>query len=136
MSLADALRKVGIGKQKIIAGGIYTLKDDLIVIPDGVENRTTHDFRIVLVLSSPPVCNSYNCPCVTICPLSTKTHIKAETDIVIKRSQTNGLDRDSRLMLAYVQPVLKPDLDKHIGTISDDDWEMVMEQIVWNFDGQ
>jgi hypothetical protein len=136
MTLIDALRKVGIGKQKIISGAIYTLKDELVQIPDGEENRTKHPFRVVLVLSNQTVCGSYNCPCVTIGPLSHKTHIKAETDIIIKRSPGNGLDKDSRIMLAYAQPILKADMERHIGTLSDDEWEAVMEQIVWNFDRQ
>ena len=132
----DALRRAGIGKNKIVSGGIYTIKDDLVVIPDGTQVRRKHDFRTVLVISSPYICNSYNCPCVTIAPLSSRIHIKAETDLIIKRTKENGLDRDSRVLLAYIQPSQKTDLDKHLGTISSDDWEQIMAQIVWNFDGQ
>lgn len=136
MRLADALHKVGIGKLRIIAGGIYRLKDELIQFPDSKvkDNRTRHDFRTVLVISNQIICDSYNCPCVLVAPLSHRLDIKAETDIILQKTSENKLNADGRAMLGYIQPVLKSDLEKHIGTLSDEQWEELMEQLVWNMD--
>ena|SRR5438309_557737 len=136
MKLADALHKVGIGKLRIITGGIYRLKDELIQLPDAKvkDNRTKHDFRTVLVISNQTICDSYNCPCVLVAPLSHRLDIKAETDMIIPKTPHNKLNSDSRAMLGYIQPVLKSDLDKHIGTLTDEQWENLMEQVVWNMD--
>jgi mRNA-degrading endonuclease toxin of MazEF toxin-antitoxin module len=134
--ISDAFQRIGIGKVKVIAGGIYKLEDGAIKIPDGdlKGDRTKHDFRTVVVLSNQTICNSVACPVVTIIPLSSKTDSKAETDIVIRKTEENSLAHDSRLMLGYVQPVLKSDLEEKFGTLSEAEWEEVMGQIVWNFD--
>jgi mRNA-degrading endonuclease toxin of MazEF toxin-antitoxin module len=136
MSLADALHKIGIGKLRLVHGGIYRLRDELIHIPDSDAkgDRTKHDFRTVMVLSNDTICLSLSCPCVVVVPLSSKTNIGAETDIVIRKSGENRLQNDSRLMLGYTQPVLKSDFEKQIGRLEDEQWDTVMEQIVWNLD--
>jgi len=134
--ISDAFHKIGIGKIKVIAGGIYKLKDDVVKIPDGdlKGNRTKHEFRTVAVLSNQTICNSIACPVVTIVPLSSVTDSKAETDYTIRKSNENCLERDSRLMFGYIQPVLKSDLEQQFGRLSDAEWEEVMGKLVWNFD--
>ena len=136
MSIADALKAVGIGKLKIVEGGIYRLKDSLIRFPesDETENRTKHDFRTVLVLSNQKLIDSYTCPCVVVAPMSHLTHFKSLADIVIPKTSANKLAEDSRIMFGYIQPVLKSDLQKQIGVLSDDEWQVVMEAIVSCFD--
>lgn len=134
--ISDAFQKIGIGKIKVIAGGIYKLKDDVIKIPDGdlKGNRTKHEFRTVLVLSNQTICNSIACPVVTIVPLSSTTDSKAETDLVIRKTKENCLAHDSRLLFGYVQPVLKSDLAEKFGQLGETEWTEVMGKIVWNFD--
>lgn len=134
--ISDAFRKIGIGKIKVVSGGVYRLKDSIVKIPDSdsTGNRTKHDFRTVIVLSNQKICDSLACPVVTIAPLSHITQPRAETDLIIGKSGPNSLAHDSRIMFGYTQPVLKSDLDKQIGRLSDSDWEQVMGKIVWNFD--
>jgi hypothetical protein len=136
MSIADAFRNIGIGGVKIVAGGIYLLRDSIIKIPDGdlKGNRTKHDFRVVVVLANQSICNSIACPVLTVVPLSHTLHPRAETDLIIGKSASNKLEHDSRLMFGYMQPVLKSDLEKQIGQLDENDWQQVMGKIVWNFD--
>ena len=136
MSLADAFRKIGIGNVKLVAGGVYLLRDGAVRLPDSdlAGNRTKHEFRVAVVLSNQTICNSIACPVVTIVPLSHILHPRAETDLIIGRSAKNGLDQDSRLMFGYMQPVLKSDLEKLLGELNETDWDNVMGKIVWNFD--
>ncbi len=134
--LSDAFKNIGIGKIKVVAGGIYRLRDAVIKLPDSdlKGNRTKHDFRTVVVLSNQTICNSIACPVVTVVPLSHLLTPRAETDLIIPKSAANSLENDSRLLFGYSQPVLKSDLEKQIGELSEAEWEQVMGQIVWNFD--
>jgi mRNA-degrading endonuclease toxin of MazEF toxin-antitoxin module len=136
MSIADAFEKIGFGKVKAVAGGVYALDDSVISIPDGdlAGNRTKHDFRTIVVLSNQNICNSIACPVITVVPLSHVLIPRAETDLIIGKDAVNNLEHDSRLMFGYIQPVLKSDLKTKIGVLSEDDWQHVMGKIVWNFD--
>jgi len=136
MSIADAFRKIGFGKVKAVAGGVYALDDSLIKIPDGdlAGNRTKHEFRTVVVLSNQNICNSIACPVITVVPLSHILTPRAETDLIIGKDDENNLAYDSRLMFGYIQPLLKSDLKTQIGVISENDWQHVMGKVVWNFD--
>lgn len=134
--ISDAFQKLGLAKIKVVAGGIYALRDDAIKIPDGdlKKNRTKHIFRTVVVVSNQTICNSVACPVVTVVPLSHILTPRAETDLNIARTEKNGLEFDSRLMFGYMQPVLKSDLEKQIGIFDDSEWQKVMCKIVWNFE--
>ena len=134
--LSDAFKKIGIGKIKVEAGGIYRLRDDIIKLPDSdlAGNRTKHDFRTVVVLSNQKTCDSLSSPVVIVAPLSHEIEIRPATDLIVGKTPENKLAHDSRFMFGYMQPVLKSDLEKQIGRISEDDWQGVMAKIVWNFD--
>jgi mRNA-degrading endonuclease toxin of MazEF toxin-antitoxin module len=136
MSVADAFRKIGFGSVRAVAGGVYALDDSLIKLPDGdlAGNRTKHDFRTIVVLSNQNICNSIACPVITVVPLSHVLAPRAETDLIVGKNTENKLEHDSRLMFGYIQPVLKSDLKKQIGVLSENDWQQVMGKIVWNFD--
>ena len=136
MKLSGVLKAAGIAKLRIVEGGIYRLKDDLISFPesDELENRTKHDYRTVLVLSNQKLIDSYHCPCVIVVPMSHLTHFKSPADMVISKNSTNGLVHDSRIMFGYLQPVLKSDLEKQIGVLPEDQWQSVMVQVVACFD--
>jgi PemK-like, MazF-like toxin of type II toxin-antitoxin system len=136
MSIADAFHQIGFGKIRAVAGGVYTLDDSVIKIPDGdlAGNRTKHEFRTIVVLSNQNICNSIACPVISVVPLSHVLTPRAETDLIIGRDSSNNLEHDSRLMFGYLQPVLKSDLKAKIGVLSEDVWQNVMGKIVWNFD--
>ena len=121
---------------KLVAGGVYLLRDSAIRIPDSEKGkaRRKHDFRVVILLSNQTVCNSSACPVVTIVPLSSKLEPRAETDQIIGRSTKNGLDRDSRIMFGYMQPIMKDEFERYIGEIEQGDWDRIMAKIVWNLD--
>jgi hypothetical protein len=136
MNLAEAFQKIGLGRVGAVAGGVYSLHDAVIKIPDGdlAGTRTKHDFRTIVVLSNQNICNSIACPVVTVVPLSHILTPRAETDLIIGKDKENKLEHDSRLMFGYIQPVLKSDLKTKIGVLSENDWHNVMGKIVWNFD--
>lgn len=76
--LGDALKAAGLAKIKIVEGGIYRLRDSVIHFPDTDEDdRTKHEFRTVLVVSNQKLIDSYSCPCITVVPMSHRTHPKS-----------------------------------------------------------
>jgi hypothetical protein len=123
-------------KTKLVAGGVYLLRDDAISIPDGDKagNRKRHEFRVVILLSNRTICNSAACPVVTIVPLSSRLTPRAETDLIIARTEKNGMDKDSRVMFGYMQPVMKDEFERHLGEIEEGQWDNIMAKVVWNFD--
>lgn len=135
-TISDAFQKIGIGKIKVVAGGIYRLRDDIIKLPDTdlAGKRTKHDFRTVVALSNQKICDSVSSPVVMIVPLSHVTEPRASTDLLVGKTRKNGLAEDSKLMFGYMQPVLKSDLEKQVGQLDEDEWQHVMGKIVWNFD--
>ena len=126
-----------IKKIKLVAGGVYLLRDKAVRIPDGdkkVGGRTAHEFRVVLLLSNQTICNSIACPVVSIVPLSSKLTPRAETDLIIGRTSKNGLDKDSQVMFGYIQPVMKDEFERHLGELDEAQWDQIMGKVVWNFD--
>lgn len=135
-SLGDALKAAGLPKITIVEGGIYRLRDDVIHFPDSDEDtRTKHDFRTVLVLSNKKIIDSYYCPCVIVAPMSHSTSSRSLADMIIEKDKTNNLSKDKqRIMFGHMQPVMKGDLEKQIGVLSEEDWQKVMAKIVFCFD--
>jgi mRNA-degrading endonuclease toxin of MazEF toxin-antitoxin module len=97
------------------------------------QERTKHWDRRVLLLSNEVVCSSVNSPVVLIAPFSHLINLKAEDDILIDRTDTNGLRVNSRLLLSHIQPLLKEEIEKQLGRLSDDDWDEVKAKLVVNF---
>lgn len=123
-------------KVKLVAGGVYLLRDSAILFPDSDKagTRTDHTFRVVVLLSNQNICNSVACPVVTIVPLSSRLTPRAETDQIIEHSDKNGLHYDSRILFGYMQPVMKDEFERQIGEIEQSDWNNMMAKIVWNLD--
>jgi mRNA-degrading endonuclease toxin of MazEF toxin-antitoxin module len=136
MRMADAGKAAGLSSRKIVAGGIYLLKDSLIRFSesDAQGHRRKHDFRIVLVLSNQQIIDSYACPCVMVAPMSHRTDYCSLADLLIAKNATNQLKHDSRILMGYLQPVMKSDLEKQIGLLSEEEWQSAMEKIVYCFD--
>jgi mRNA-degrading endonuclease toxin of MazEF toxin-antitoxin module len=134
MDLKSAIRRIGLARVEFSPGSICRLKDDVINFPDDEENRQEHDYRTVLVLSNDTTCSDISYPLVTIAPMSSKLKWGTALEVVIQPTKSNKLALPSRVMLAHIQPVLKTDIEKHIGDLGLDDWENVMHQIVTNFD--
>jgi mRNA-degrading endonuclease toxin of MazEF toxin-antitoxin module len=133
-TIADELRKSGL--VQITPGEIWSVRDDLVIFPEERQGqeRTKHPRRLVLVLSNEWICTSYACPCVQVAPLSHLTDFKSEAETEIERSNENGLQQKSRVLLGHSQPLLKTDLKAKIGKLSLTDWETVQKKIYWNFE--
>ncbi len=106
----------------------------VISFPDNEEDRKRHPSRTIIVMSNDLLCADLATPLVTVAPTSSQLKWKNKTEVVIRKSDTNGLEHDSRVMLAHLQPIIKTDVERKIGELSWDDWERIMGQIVKNFD--
>jgi hypothetical protein len=132
-TIADQLKKSGL--VQITPGEIWTARDDIVIFPEerGGQERTKHSRRLVLILSNEWICQSYACPCVQAAPLSHLSDFKSEAEMEIEKSDDNGLDYKSRVLLGHSQPLLKTDLKTKTGKLSLTDWEEVLKKIYWNF---
>ena len=121
---------------QITPGGIYRLKDSLVRFPDtdARKGRTVHDYRTVLVMSSAGVCRSLDYACVLVAPMSHLVHFCASVDLIIQPDAVNKLNGPSRVMLSYLQPVIKSDLEAKIGVMSDGDWQKIMVALISGVD--
>lgn len=121
---------------RIVPGGIYRLRDRLIHFPDSDsrKTRTVHQFRTVLVMSSAVVCQSIEYACVIAAPMSHHVHICASVDVIIQPNRENNLDRPGRVLLSYMQPVLKTDFEKQFGVMGYEDWQKIMVAVIAGLD--
>jgi hypothetical protein len=113
-------------------GGIYSLSDDLVKFPDTDVRgtRTRHPLRTVVVMSSAAVCSSSEYGCVTIAPMSHIVTFCAGVDLIIQPNRENGLNAPGRVMISYMQPMVKSDLGRKIGVMSDQDWQAIMLSLI------
>ncbi len=114
MSIRHAFGKAGIVRPGAIRwGGIYAMRDDLIVFPEDRlpgARKTPHEYRSILVLQCQTDCDDPNLRTVLIAPLSTKKRIRERFDHELAAG-TGNLRSDTLVKLAMVQPVLKVDLE-------------------------
>lgn len=130
--LKDALLKAGLPKITFSPRSICKVKDGVINLPDDEENRQLHDFRSVLIMSGSEMCDTR--PIVTVAPLSTVMNWGTGFEVVLKPNKYNQLLRPSRVMLAHIQPLRKGEIEQQFGTVTDDEWEEIMERLVGNFE--
>jgi hypothetical protein len=121
---------------QLTPGGIYRLQDSLIRFPDtdAKKTRTLHDYRTVLVMSSAAVCASKAYGCVIIAPMSHLVNFCAGTDVIIQPNRENRLDAPGRVLLSYMQPMIKSDVELKIGVMSDEDWQTIMVAVIAGLD--
>jgi mRNA-degrading endonuclease toxin of MazEF toxin-antitoxin module len=89
--------------------------------------------QAVLVLSNDWICASLDCPCIAIAILSHLNTFRSTAETEIKKTDSNGLEHDSRVLLGHIQPILKTDLQERKGKLSLSEWEEVLRKLFWNF---
>jgi len=102
-------------------GEIYFIKDGLLAMPesDRKAQRKIHKGRpVVVVQNNSGNSNPIN-PIITVAPISSVTKYKKPNDIPLTPKEDN-VNKDSLLLLSLIQPILKVDLERCIGSISDE----------------
>lgn len=103
-------------------GTIYIVPDEVIQLPEenlpGAGPRNLHEGRPFLVLQSQELCNDANYHFVLGAPVSTKIQYKKETDFILLKQDSGGLKFDSVVLLSHIQPILKSDLGRQAGKVS------------------
>lgn len=131
-TLSDELKKSGL--VQISPGEVWTVRDSIVIFPEerAGHQRTKHGKRFVLVLSNDWICAALDCPCVQVAILSHLNDFRSTAEIQIKKTDSNGLEHDSRVLLGHSQPLLKTDLEKRMGKLSLTEWEEVLRKVYWN----
>ncbi|MGA2203077.1 MAG: type II toxin-antitoxin system PemK/MazF family toxin [Terriglobales bacterium] len=136
MNLGDALHKIGIFRVQIENGGIYRIRNAAIDFPveDANQTRKPEEFRTVTVLSNQELCDSRFEESILVAPMSHDLSLKHSTDIIISATKENGLNKDGRIILSHIQPILKSALEKRFGKFSNDEWKRIVAHILDNID--
>lgn len=119
--------------QAMHPGDVWKAKDSVISLLDSA-TRKWHRERFCVVLSNQDMCSEPEWPIVLIAPLSHILYPKAKPDLLIGKTDKNGLEVASRLILSHIQPIRKVDLVERVGEISLSKWEEVMRQVFWHID--
>jgi mRNA-degrading endonuclease toxin of MazEF toxin-antitoxin module len=131
-TLSEAFRSAG---YEIEPGSIFNVADDIIVFPEtrAGQERDEHHSRPVLILANSQMCREKREPVLIIAPLSHLIEIRSAPDLCIKADSENKLDSNSRVVLSHIQPLLKADLGKRVGSLSEEDFDKVKATLVWMF---
>jgi mRNA-degrading endonuclease toxin of MazEF toxin-antitoxin module len=113
---------------------VVTVTDKKLSFPHNLLNRKVHDRRFAAVLSNDQICASSGHPLIVVVPMTHSTDTQSETDVLISRTRSNGLETDSLAQLHLIQPLLKTDVIDKRGVLSNEDWESLIERLVWMTD--
>ena len=131
--IEKALHDAGITEKVIKRGDVWVISDELIIFPEErlpKGKRTKHNERPALILSCEEDLTSIRPLTAIISPLST-VKIKAVTDFILSAG-TGGLLEDSVARLGLIQPILKIDLNRKLGTIGSDILDQIMTVVLCN----
>jgi mRNA-degrading endonuclease toxin of MazEF toxin-antitoxin module len=124
----DAFLSAGLG---LSPGDVVTVSDSHIKFPLNLV-RKAHERRFCLVLSNNLICEKSDV--ILMAPMTSDTTFKSMSQIEFAPSPGNGLELNSRVLLDQIQPMKKAAILEKMGSLSLTEWELVMTQIVWNFD--
>ncbi|MFI7552505.1 type II toxin-antitoxin system PemK/MazF family toxin [Micromonospora sediminimaris] len=101
----------------IVIGGLYYVKDSIVSLPPN-DGRNIHDERRPVVVLSGPNTNSFaGWRTVLVAPTSTSTSLKTKYCVKLAAGEGN-LPKKCWVRVVAVQPLLKSDLQDHLGVLS------------------
>ncbi|MFV2105885.1 type II toxin-antitoxin system PemK/MazF family toxin [Micromonospora sp. LOL_015] len=114
--------------KSVINGGVYYVKDLAISLPPN-DGRNYHDERRPVVVLSGPNTNSVaGWPTVLVAPISTSTTLKTEYCVKLRASE-GGLPKKCWVRVVAVQPLLKSDLQDHLGVLTAERLEEIQARL-------
>jgi mRNA-degrading endonuclease toxin of MazEF toxin-antitoxin module len=138
-----AKKAAGLAPKEIIEaakpGAVFAVKDDVIALPEerieGSGVRTLHETRRAIVVQTMPQCRAARPLTLLVVPCSASAKGPvASCDLEIPQGEP-GFDAPRVVAFAsLIQPVLKADLDKHYGQISDETLLKLQTVIAVNLD--
>jgi mRNA-degrading endonuclease toxin of MazEF toxin-antitoxin module len=130
LSLTTLVRNSFYDSRQFEFGSIWTIPDEIISIPDADRDRTRilHPARLVLVVSNNRTNIDPLTPVISIIPLSHRVDCIRYGDVVLT-PERDGVRYESVARVRLLQPVLKADLVRCIGRVSDDACEELLVAI-------
>ncbi len=109
--------------RQFVVGEVYYIKDKLVSIP--TIDRTDKPRKVRIGRRVVIACNNYlntdpTWPLVYIAPLCSRIDLMAVTDILVTTAGEDGnaVKKDCKIELGLVQPILKVDLERKVGSLS------------------
>ena len=102
-------------------GEVYYIKDKLISMPntDRLDTRNYHKGRPVVIMQNNSENSNPKSPLITIAPTSSNLKYKRENDLILT-PEKDGVKKKCFLITKLMQPVLKVDLERSIGQLSNE----------------
>ena len=107
------------GKNKYNFGAIWVIPDKKIKFPKNLF-RTEHKNRTVVIVENSKYNNNKNETDILVIPLSSQLSIYHPDDILIKKDDSNKLDKDCYARMRAIQFINKSSCIKYIGKVSDE----------------
>jgi mRNA-degrading endonuclease toxin of MazEF toxin-antitoxin module len=128
-TLSEAFRSAG---YEIAPGSIFNVADGIIVFPEtrAGQSRDEHVSRPIVILGNSKMCGDKREPVLIVAPLSHLTEIRSAPDFCIKADSENKLEKNSRIVLSHIQPLLKTDLGKRVGSLSMEDFDRLKASLI------
>lgn len=119
MTIKDQLRSLNLQTFEVRRGEIWALKDVKVLFPGRTIGRVPDGKeRYVLILQNNRDNNRPNFETVTVLPITTRLDLRTGQCFPVKAGE-GKLSQDSLVKAGFIQPVLKVDLDRKIGSVSD-----------------
>lgn len=132
MDLASQFKELGISPKEFKSGQIWVLRDVEVLFPTRPKETIELDkTRMVLIVQSEVHNLDPLYPCVLAAPITTDTQ---KSRLCVSLDAGNGnLRRDSLLKLGFIQPILKIDLQRKIGDVTEETLLEIQDQLAENF---
>lgn len=111
-----------IDDREFVFGDIWQIRDELIDIPNAdriINGRKYHFSRCVVIISNSEENFDKDSLPISVAPISSRTDCIRRYDVELTKD-IDGVLEDSIVMLDYIQPVLKKDLYKCVGNVSNE----------------
>lgn len=127
--LKNKLAELKLSPQSFQTGGIYMTKDEKVLFPTrkNIEDKP----RMVVVLGRQEELLDPMVPHVSAIPITTTIELETTQDLPVDKG-TGNLDHDSLFKAGFLQPILKKDLGKHIGTVDRDQLDQLKATVIIN----
>jgi len=130
VSLTNLVRDSFYDDREFEFGSVWTTPDEVVTIPDADRDgtRNMHQSRIVLVVSNNRSNTDPLTPIVSVVLLSHRVDCQRYGDVVLT-PERDGIRYPSIARTRLIQPILKVDLNRCVGNISEEACEELLVAI-------
>jgi mRNA-degrading endonuclease toxin of MazEF toxin-antitoxin module len=113
----------------VVVGGLYFVRDDAFRLPPEPERQVHSERRPFLVLSGSDTNSDDEWRIASGCPLSSSTRYHTHLDVKMAAGEA-GLPKKCWVRVHALQPVMKSDLEDHLGVLGAERLQEVQARVL------